>query len=452
MTGGEPLVAPAGQHQAYFFRDQVLGWSNQAVSLELRLRGRIEREVLLAAVDELFARHEALRTTHRFEDGALVQCVRPVCAPVLHELRVRSAEPGDAALHDEIAAVLDAPFEMTRPLARVVLAHAGADDCVLLLVLHHAIADAVSCEVLEHELRALLAAGHGGREPTLPPVEVQLRDYAAWENAVDAEPHAAYWRPRLARTDLAVPEADEPVGVILRNVQLPPLSAAATAQLLEHAAGARTSLAFALSAGVAAALQPWAAAELRLGIVHANRFEPRFRSVVGPVANVLPLRMAVEPQLTFLELLANAKREWYGALAHRLPNWKLLELAGADDWHHRGFADVLVNYFERKDSVTTTVESPRHGRLTIAPYANPTRARVRCLRWDGSAFPGGFMFMLNDAGCVATFAIADPVLLSEAALAALGAHLNAVLTRFARAPQSAIGDAVERPPALFEQA
>lgn len=454
MTEQQPLLMPAGRAQAAMFREQIVGWSNFTVPFGLRLKGRLDRDVLLASIDDLFARHEALRTTHRLEGEQVVQLIWPTRTPPLHELHIRTAATGDAALHDEISALLDTPFEMTGWLARVVLVHAGPDDCVLLLLMQHTISDAVSSRVLADELCASLVARHaGGGAPALPE-HLQLRDYAAWENTIDGARHAAYWRERIAPTTIAAPDpelSDAPCGVILRTVKAPPLSAATTNQLLEHAARERASATVLLTAVVAAALQPWADDTLRIGLVHANRFEPQFRSVVGSVASILPVRLALDPQLTFPALIANAKREWFGALARRLPCWQLFELAGANGADFRHLFDVGVNCHigVRRGTEPVTVESPRHGRLTIARYVHPTPSCERVCRWDGGAFGFGFAFALDGAGCLSTTVRADPTRLSEGHVAELGAYLGRVLTHFARVPDAAIGDAVERPPTLF---
>src|SRR5205823_2329889 len=118
-------------------------------------KGALDVALLARSLDELRARHEALRTTlHR--DGT--RLVQRVADPTAHPL---SAD--DVALRDLdawIAAHANAPFDLARgPLLRMALARVGANEHHLVIVVHHAIFDAWSFEIFIDEL-ARLYAGH----------------------------------------------------------------------------------------------------------------------------------------------------------------------------------------------------------------------------------------------------------------------------------------------------
>jgi hypothetical protein len=54
-------------------------------------------------------------------------------------------------------------------------------DHVLVLILHHAVSDAMSCAVLDADFRALLGAGSDAARRTALAPPMQLRAYTTWE-------------------------------------------------------------------------------------------------------------------------------------------------------------------------------------------------------------------------------------------------------------------------------
>src|SRR5207302_9803099 len=74
------------------------------------------------------------------------------------------------------------PFVLARgPLLRVTLLRLGAEDHVLVVVLHHIVSDGWSTGVLIEELTRLYTAFAEGRPSPLPELPVQYADFAAWQ-------------------------------------------------------------------------------------------------------------------------------------------------------------------------------------------------------------------------------------------------------------------------------
>jgi hypothetical protein len=71
-----------------------------------------------------------------------------------------------------------------------------------LFTIHHVVADDASLQVLEDEAAACYRAFAEGREPDLPPVQMQYKDYVAEINqslrGEEGQQHQAYWKSRLA--------------------------------------------------------------------------------------------------------------------------------------------------------------------------------------------------------------------------------------------------------------
>ncbi|HEX8242368.1 MAG TPA: condensation domain-containing protein, partial [Longimicrobium sp.] len=202
---GEPIALSFAQQRLWFL--EQLGGMGAAyhIPMSLRLRGELDRGALVRSLDRIVARHEVLRTTFPAVDGEPVQRIAPVEESgfrlVEHDLRA-SADAEDA-LRRLVSDEAGAPFDLARgPLVRGRLVRMAADDHVLLLTMHHIVADGWSMGVLHRELAALYAAFARGDADPLPPLPVQYADYAAWhrrrvEGPV-VEAQAEYWTETLA--------------------------------------------------------------------------------------------------------------------------------------------------------------------------------------------------------------------------------------------------------------
>ena len=95
------------------------------------------------------------------------------------------------------------PFGLTQtPLMRVHVLHVANHAHVILLVLHHIIADGWSFGVLYQELAKLYAGHCTGNAATLPALPVQYADYSVWQHAWfrsgDQQRQLQYWKTKLS--------------------------------------------------------------------------------------------------------------------------------------------------------------------------------------------------------------------------------------------------------------
>jgi len=192
--------------QRLWFLDQLLPDSaayNQPTAL--RLEGRLDNASLSRALDEIVARHEALRTVLATAEGEPYQVVQPP-RPLDLELLNLSALEGaarEAALAEALAETAARPFDLSAhwPI-RARLIRLGPVDHVLLIVTHHIASDGWSNGVLFRELAALYDAFSARRPSPLPPLAVQYGDFAVWQRRQlaggELDRQLAYWRRQLA--------------------------------------------------------------------------------------------------------------------------------------------------------------------------------------------------------------------------------------------------------------
>jgi amino acid adenylation domain-containing protein len=339
--------APASERQALSFAQRRLWFvehmgdtgSAYHIPRRLRLRGSLDRTALARAMARIVVRHESLRTTFVQVGGEPIQQIAPPRESdfVLREHDLRGHPDAEAELNRVVRDQAEALFDLGRgPLVRGCLVRLGDDDHVLLITLHHIVADGWSMGILLDELGALYAAFIRGETDPLPPLAVQYADWAAWQRRclggdVLAE-HAAYWQSALcgAPPVLALPtDRPRPVQQDFAGSGVPVLfDEALTAGLTALSRRHSTTLFMTVLAGWAIVLGRLAShADVVIGTPMANRMHEAIERLIGFFINTLPVRVDLSGGATLGELLARVKAQVLDAQQHQdMPFEELVEL------------------------------------------------------------------------------------------------------------------------------
>ncbi|RMT20213.1 Amino acid adenylation [Pseudomonas amygdali pv. mori] len=199
-TGPVPLSS--AQQRIWFMAQMEDANSAYNISLGLKLSGPLDSRALTRALERIVARHDSLRSQFSQEDDkAWVQAASATVVPDIgwQDLRGQDAGALQAVTKEEAAQ----PFDMHRDLPiRGRLLCLAEDRHVLLLTVHHIVADGWSLGVLTRELTALYQAFSQGQDDPLPALTLQYDDYAVWQrNWLDAERlshQGDYWQQALA--------------------------------------------------------------------------------------------------------------------------------------------------------------------------------------------------------------------------------------------------------------
>ncbi|HVT59904.1 MAG TPA: amino acid adenylation domain-containing protein [Thermoanaerobaculia bacterium] len=304
----------------------------------IRLRGRLELPALAAGFRAVVRRHALLRTTFPAVDGEPAQRIgEAVRLPLpVADGSALPAERRESWAERLAAALARRPFDLARgPLLRAAVLRLDEADHLVLVTLHHIVADGWSLEILIGELAACYRAAQAGRPAALPELPIQYADFAAWQRgwaqAGGLDAHLAYWRQQLAGapTVLDLP-ADRPRPAIpsLRGgSELARFGGELAARLEELSARCGATLFMTLTAVLAALLAAHTGQrDLLIGTLVANRGRSELEGLIGFFANTLVLRAELGGDPPFTELLARLRETTLGALAHQeLPFERLVE-------------------------------------------------------------------------------------------------------------------------------
>ncbi|MFJ4734814.1 amino acid adenylation domain-containing protein [Streptomyces sp. NPDC088770] len=313
--------------------------STYNLPLAARLTGALDVPALKAALGDVVARHESLRTTFPEADGVPRQSVAPdgQAAPVFTVTEADEAGL-DAALEEAAFHGFDLAGEL--PL-RAHLFRLGADRHVLLLVMHHIAGDGLSMAPMARDLAEAYGARLAGRAPGWAPLPVQYADYTLWqrdvlgsETAPDSEiaRQLEFWRASLTGLpdELRLP-ADRPRPAVAshRGSTVP---FAVPAELHERMARlarrTRTSLFMVGQAALTALLtRLGAGTDIPLGTPVAGRDDEALDDLVGFFVNTLVLRTDTGGDPTFTALLDRVRENNLAAYAHQeVPFERLVEV------------------------------------------------------------------------------------------------------------------------------
>lgn len=309
------------------------------IPVAARLHGNLDAVALEKALQEILQRHEVLRT--RFdtnERGEPVQIIKPEASLSLPVIDLRQEKAPESLIEQYTTKEAQQPFDLQQaPLVRAKLLRVSDAEHVVLLTLHHIVADGWSMGILVKEMAALYEAFSQQTTPSLPELPIQYIDYAVWQRqhlqGEALESLLAYWRQHIGGNPptLQLPSDRNPQQESSEQQQgatLPmSVSADLLSQLEEVAATEGVTLFMSLLAAFKTLLYCYSGQEdILVGTDVANRQRSETENLIGFFVNLVPLRTDISGQPSFRTLLQRIRQVALGAYAHQeLPFEKLVE-------------------------------------------------------------------------------------------------------------------------------
>lgn len=304
-------------------------------SLAVHLRGTLNVSDLEAAVREVLARHEALRST--FSPDGDYQAIVPALEFNL-ELSDLSQLDDDQRVAEQArlqAAEANQSFDLVRgPLLRMRLLKLSNTHHVLVISMHHLICDGWSMGIILGELSELYAARRQGRKAQLSSpdsfIEYATKQFARQQSG-EVEDSESYWLNQFAGP---LPPLDLPVTYPRLEVQT---YTGAQRRLVMNADVHPALKRLGTQHGCTMFMTLLAAFKVLLnhltdqddiivGIPAAGQLNAEAQHLVGYCVNLLPLRSQVTPDMTFVEYLKTLKQTMADAYDYQdYPYGKLLK-------------------------------------------------------------------------------------------------------------------------------
>ncbi len=413
----------------------------------VRLLGTLDRDALQRSFQALVQRHESLRSTFvQHGDVAFQQVAEHAELTVqFTDLSALDAAAKQQQTQHWAAQQAAQPFDLsTGPLLRVQLLRLADKEHVLLLTMHHIIADGWSMNILIQEFMAGYDAFATGQPLQLPALTVQYRDYALWQRswleAGERERQLDYWREHLGEDHplLELP-TDHPRPAI-------PSHAGARLELRVDADLQQALRALAVRSGVSLFVVLLASfnvllhrysgqTDIRVGGLIANRTRRESEGLIGFFVNTQVLRSQLSGALRFSELLAQVKQASTAAQAHQeLPFDAVLEaLQPSRSQSHNPLFQVMFNHQPLVSDVTAMQLS---GGLQVALL----QAQQGAANGRQHAAASDLMLETREEGehLLAAFTYATDLFEAQT-IEQLAAHWCQLLRAVTQTPEAAIG-------------
>jgi amino acid adenylation domain-containing protein len=353
-----PERVPPSHAQQRFLLLNELETNNPAYHMagSARLSGALRADILRSSLEMLIDRHEVLRTVFPTQDGVTWQQVlaEAACPVPVSDLSALTEERRSLECERISKAEAEAPFDLMQgPLIRARLIKLADQEHVLLLTLHHIVADGWSVALIMREMATAYEALAQGRSPVLPPLRMQYADYTLWEyeqasNGVLDE-SLEYWRGQLAGlSPLRLPlDFARPAEKVYRAAHRSFRIDAGLAQRLRQFCRAEGASPFiGLLTGLKIVLGRHSGQDdVAVGSPLALRGHPDAEHLVGCFLNTVVLRTDLSGGPTFRQLLRRVRSTCLTGYEHaRAPYERVISPLRAD--HGQGgtpLLSVMVN-------------------------------------------------------------------------------------------------------------
>jgi len=301
----------------------------------IQMRGVITPDACEAAILRVVERQEVMRLSFLPGKDRPIQMIRHASDANFRFRELSPTQSHEQAVEDLAREIFSEPFDFVQgPLYRVEVLRRAADDHVLVLAIHHAIADGWTLGVFIQDLCVAYVQGLMGLREGLPPVPLTYSAWGAAERAfwqpAELERRAAFWKSNLAgsrRLWNSQEGLESASGVPDRWVLQFPVDLADAARELARVNG--TTLFNTLLAAFQIALSRWTGEQdILVGTPVANRSKQAVRETMGYCAGIVPLRGQVDVDRPFSASLKTVHQTTVDCFANAMPFAELVPALG----------------------------------------------------------------------------------------------------------------------------
>lgn len=376
---GSSYRLSAGQRRLWIISQVTETSRAYHLSSRIELTGRHSHTHLEKAILEVIRKHEILRTVFRKnEQGEIRQVILPVeSLPFNVAFDDHGSSP--SATDAFISAKAAESFSMEEgPLLRAGLIRLSDDRFIFHYTMHHIISDRWSMQILSREVISCYQALMRGETPSLLPLRIQYKDFAAWQSEqASADRMAAcreYWLNRMA-APLPIMQISHDKGRPKRKTYngyalATSLSASATQSLNTWCADRNGSLFMGVVTNLIALFYRYSGeTDIVIGFPVAGRDDQALEDQIGFYINTLALRTKFSGEDSFETLYENIRRSTLEALENQAyPFDELIDdLQLTQDLSRSPLFDIFVNFENDLSAGDSSGSLPIEGIADIGP-------------------------------------------------------------------------------------
>src|SRR5271166_6365048 len=401
VAGERPAVVPLSfaQSRLWFLDRFEGGVATYNMPTAFRVSGALDVEALGAALDDVLARHESLRTVFPDVDGVPLQEVVPAAAGMWRRGGAAVVSLPEQEVAGEVVALAGYRFDLSAEIPiRAQIYAVGPGRYVVGIVVHHIAFDGWSLAPMVRDIAEAYGARRQGAAPGWAPLAVQYVDYTLWQQewlGAESDPDSviagqlAYWRQELADlpevVSLPADRARPPVPSYRGDqVELqidPPVWAGVKAVAAAHNATAS----MVLQAVMAVVLHRAGAGEdVVMGTPIAGRLDAALDDLVGFFVNTWVLRVGINSAHRFSEVLQRVRQKALDAYSNQDVPFELLveQLNPVRSTAHHPLFQVAMA-FQNNVRPEVAIDG-----VSVEPLAADTRTAKFDLDFQLSEVPG----------------------------------------------------------------
>jgi amino acid adenylation domain-containing protein len=300
----------------------------------------------------LIGRHESLRTGFEEIAGVPVQVIHSNVQLPIAIVDLSLAENSMEQARKIASEDAYAPFDLSKPpLIRLALIRLQDNKSVISLTVNHIIGDGWSMNVIYQEIMALYEACRQDRPSPLAPLRVQYKDYTQWQLNQDLTSAQNYWQEVLdgIHEKIALPydfpDADKTKfegGVTNLVIEQSTRNALST-----FAQRCNTTMStLVLSVFNLFLYQLTRQEDIVIGMSVANRNHPDLENLIGFFVNILPIRIVMDNDIQFEDLVDQVAKKTQGAMQHQeFPFDRMVEMVNPDrNREHQPILNVAYGF------------------------------------------------------------------------------------------------------------
>jgi amino acid adenylation domain-containing protein len=294
------------------------------VACAFRLNGQLDTGKFASAWREVVQQHEILRTEFHAVEGIPQAVIVSSSSPDLNlvDLKADSPDQRETKLSQLVREEVHRPFDVSSaPLLRASLFRVAPLEHMFLLAAHRIVCDEASLEVLVRQLALCYGTGQGSKKRAVVQAPTQYSEYVSCQGSVSEE-QISYWKRQLASTpaslDLPVDRARPAEQTFSGATQRFSIARPLLEQLRNLGKSHGATLFVTLLGAFDVLLSRYSRQDdLVVGTPILGRSDPNLENVVGPIENIIALRIDLSGGPSFSHLLSKVRDITGEAFSHQ---------------------------------------------------------------------------------------------------------------------------------------